>query len=58
MAPTFSVFAVLLATVSLACGKIYFKEDFNSKDWETRWTTSSKWKPAVRAILNGCLLDR
>ena len=33
----------LLATVS---GKIYFKENFNDKEWESRWI-SSDLKPKV-----------
>lgn len=32
---------MLAATAS---GKTYFKEDFNSKDWEKRWTVPTKWK--------------
>jgi len=37
-----------IAVVALsACvsGKVYFKEDFNSKSWESRWTVPSDWKP-------------
>ena len=30
----------LLGLLASASGKIYFKEDFNEKSWETRWTTS------------------
>jgi len=38
----------LIVVISLAAainGKIYFKEDFNDKSWEKRWTVSSDWKP-------------
>mmetsp|Transcript_21215 Transcript_21215/g.35571 ORF Transcript_21215/g.35571 Transcript_21215/m.35571 type:complete len:396 (+) Transcript_21215:36-1223(+) len=36
-----AVFVALLATVN---GKIYFKEDFNDKGWEKRWTVPKDWK--------------
>lgn len=35
----------VLAILAYANGKIYFKEDFNSKSWESRWTVPSDWKP-------------
>jgi len=33
--------------VVIACvhAKVYFKEDFNDKNWESRWTVPSNWKP-------------
>lgn len=30
----------VLGLLASASGKIYFKEGFNDKAWETRWTTS------------------
>lgn len=36
----------LLSLLALASGKIYFKENFNDKAWESRWT-SSDLKPKV-----------
>jgi hypothetical protein len=45
------IYAVaLLGLLASASGKIYFKEDFNSKTWESRWT-SSDLKPKV------CFID-
>lgn len=38
-------FVVVLAILSIAYGKIYFQEDFNDKDWKSRWTVASEWKP-------------
>jgi len=35
--------ALIVAFVSVS-GKIYFKEDFNSANWESRWTVPSEWK--------------
>ena len=43
----FFALVVLLAVVSTVSGKIYFKEDFNDKSWESRWTVPSDWKPKV-----------
>ena len=37
----------LLALCASANGKTYFKEDFNDKSWESRWTVSSEWKSKV-----------
>jgi len=37
--------AVLLAVIACVSGKIYFKEDFNDKGWESRWVVPSDWKP-------------
>lgn len=37
--------ATFLACTAVASGKIYFKEDFNDKAWESRWTVPSDWKP-------------
>jgi hypothetical protein len=37
----------VLGLLASAQGKIYFKEDFNDKGWEDRWTISSDWKPKV-----------
>jgi hypothetical protein len=48
MAPTLSMLAVVAATLSVVSGKIYFKEDFQSKDWQSRWTVPTNWKPKVR----------
>lgn len=50
MAPVFSVFAAVIASAGIVSSKIYFKDDFNSKDWEKRWTVSTDWKPKVRII--------
>ena len=47
MAPVFSVFAAVIASAGLVSSKIYFKEDFSSKDWDKRWTVSTNWKPKV-----------
>ena len=38
----------VLGLLASASGKIYFKEDFNDKSWESRWT-SSDVKPKVGA---------
>jgi len=38
-------FVVALAAVASVSGKFFFKEDFNDKGWEKRWTVSSDWKP-------------
>jgi len=35
------ILALIAASVS---AKIYFKEDFNDKSWESRWVVSSEWK--------------
>jgi len=42
------IYGSLVAVLALSTavnGKIYFKEDFNSKSWESRWTVPSDWKP-------------
>jgi hypothetical protein len=36
----------ILGLLASASGKIYFKEDFNDKSWESRWTISEV-KPKV-----------
>ena len=42
---------VTVATLlTAASAKVYFKEDFNDKGWETRWTKSKDWKPAVSSF--------
>jgi hypothetical protein len=46
MAPT-SLLSAFLITSGLVSAKFYFKEDFNSPDWEKRWTTPTNWKPLV-----------
>ena len=39
---------VTVATLlTAASAKVYFQEDFNDKGWESRWTKSKDWKPAV-----------
>ena len=42
-----SLVIVITLIAAFVSGKIYFKEDFQSKDWEKRWTVPSKWKPKV-----------
>jgi len=37
-----TVAATLLSAVS---GKIYFQENFNDKNWDSRWVKSTDWKP-------------
>eukprot|EP01036_Dinobryon_divergens_P023015 gene23015-31327_t len=37
--------AVFLLIVSSISAKVYFKENFNDKAWEKRWTVPSDWKP-------------
>lgn len=44
--------AVFLLIASSATAKIYFKEDFNDKSWEKRWTVPSDWKPKVLIFCN------
>jgi len=34
--------------VASVWGKVYFQEDFNDKDWKSRWVVPSDWKPKVR----------
>jgi len=36
--------ALVLAIIASVSAKIYFKEDFNDKSWESRWTVASQWK--------------
>lgn len=36
--------ALALTSLSLASGKIYFKEDFNDPAWKSRWTVPTGWK--------------
>eukprot|EP01006_Ploeotia_vitrea_P032597 TRINITY_DN64783_c4_g1_i1.p1 TRINITY_DN64783_c4_g1~~TRINITY_DN64783_c4_g1_i1.p1 ORF type:complete len:396 (+),score=63.08 TRINITY_DN64783_c4_g1_i1:95-1282(+) len=38
---------VAATLLSAASAKIYFKEDFNDKNWEKRWTKSTSWKPSA-----------
>ena len=40
--------ATFFAIVSAVSGKVYFKENFNDANWESRWTVPTDWKPAVR----------
>lgn len=40
----YQIAATFAATVAIVSGKVYFKEDFNDKDWESRWTVPSEWK--------------
>jgi len=35
----------ILAIISVASAKVYFKEDFNDAGWKSRWTVSTEWKP-------------
>jgi len=35
---------VVAALIASANAKVYFKENFNDKGWENRWTVSSGWK--------------
>jgi len=44
----------LVALLSIASAKTYFKEDFNDKDWKSRWTVPSDWKPKVREARWSC----
>jgi len=37
---------LIIALAASASGKIYFKEDFNDKSWESRWVVPTEWKPA------------
>ena len=39
--------AVFLVIISSLSAKVYFKENFNDKAWEKRWTVPSDWKPKV-----------
>jgi len=43
MSKLFSLTALTL--VYAAYSTVYFKEDFNDKAWEKRWTVSKDWKP-------------
>lgn len=43
MAPS-ALFALLALTASVVTGKVYFQEDFNSADWQKRWTVPTEWK--------------
>jgi len=37
--------ALILALIATSVSaKIYFKEDFNDKSWESRWVVASEWK--------------
>jgi len=39
-------FYFVLCAILVAChAKVYFKEDFNDKNWEKRWIVPSDWKP-------------
>jgi len=40
----FKLLIALIVIIVSVSGKIYFKEDFNDKGWEKRWTVSSEWK--------------
>ena len=41
-------FYFVLCAILVAChAKVYFKEDFNDKNWEKRWIVPSDWKPKV-----------
>ena len=42
--------AVFLLIVSSISAKVYFKENFNDKAWEKRWTVPSDWKPKVEEV--------
>jgi hypothetical protein len=42
--------AAVVALATVANGKVYFKEDFNDKSWETKWTVPTAWKPTVSII--------
>jgi len=41
----YAVIGSFLALSASVSGKVYFKEDFNDKAWESRWTVPSDWKP-------------
>jgi len=41
----FFSFVCVLVVIACVSGKIYFKEDFNDKGWESRWVVPSDWKP-------------
>lgn len=47
----YATLAGVLALTASVSGKIYFKEDFNSKTWDSKWTVPSDWKPKVRYAL-------
>ena len=47
---------VAATLLSAASAKTYFKEDFNDKAWESRWTKSKSWKPSVSCELTLCIL--
>jgi len=38
-------FLATLALIAPAAAEVYFKEQFNDKDWKERWIVPSKWKP-------------
>jgi hypothetical protein len=45
------IYPILVSALfASAAGKIYFKEDFNDKSWESRWTIPTDWKAKVRAV--------
>ena len=36
---------VMSALAATASAKVYFKEDFNSKNWEKKWSVPTAWRP-------------
>lgn len=40
----FSALAVITALATPAYAKVFLKEQFNDKEWDSRWTVPSKWK--------------
>merc|ERR1719329_98960 len=38
------IIASVLAIATVSNGKIYFKENFNDKSWESRWTVPTEWR--------------
>jgi len=43
--------------VASVWGKVYFQEDFNDKDWKSRWVVPSDWKSKVRSCIFFLLLN-
>lgn len=44
--------AAVVALATVANGKVYFKEDFNDKSWEDKWTVPTAWKAKVKIFHN------
>ena len=41
---------VVASLLASANAKVYFKENFNDKAWESRWTVPSDWKSKVGVL--------